>query len=106
LVPETDARAILNGERISYWLGVGAQPSDKVAVLIKKYGAGGTHLDEQKAALERLSQKRSRPGVPTDITPAKPAPKKAKPAKAAKVEEAPAPVEEPAAPVEEAPAAE
>ena len=80
LVPETDARAILNGERISYWLGVGAQPSDKAAVLIKKYGVGGTHLDEQKAALERLSQKRSRPGVLTDIVAAKPMPKKAKPA--------------------------
>ena len=24
LVPETDARAILKGERIQYWLGVGA----------------------------------------------------------------------------------
>ena len=41
MVPETDARAILNGERIEYWLSVGAQPTDKVRVLIKKYGAGG-----------------------------------------------------------------
>ena len=38
LVPETDARAILNRERIQYWLSVGAEPSDKVGVLIKKYG--------------------------------------------------------------------
>ena len=30
MVPETDARAMLNGERINYWLSVGAQPSDKV----------------------------------------------------------------------------
>ena len=51
LVPETDARAVLNGERIDYWLSVGAQPSDKVRVLIKKYGAGGTHLAAQQAAL-------------------------------------------------------
>jgi small subunit ribosomal protein S16 len=36
LVPETDARALLIGERINYWLSVGAQPSDKVRVLIKK----------------------------------------------------------------------
>ena len=28
MVRDTDARAILNGERIDYWLGVGAQPSD------------------------------------------------------------------------------
>ena len=33
-----DARAVLKGERIDYWLGVGAQPSEKVKVLIKKYG--------------------------------------------------------------------
>jgi len=109
LVAETDARAILNGERISYWLSVGAQPSDKVAVLIKKYGTNGTHLEEQKAALERLSQKRRRPSVPTDITPAKPMPKKdrAKPAAKEPVEEAPV-VEEAVAetPVVEAPAAE
>ena len=42
MVRETDARAVLNGERIDYWLGVGAQPSDKVKVLIRKYGSSGT----------------------------------------------------------------
>ena len=52
LVPETDARAILKGERIQYWLGVGAQPSDKVA---------GKSLEAQKAALERLDVARRRP---------------------------------------------
>ena len=56
LVPETDARAVLNGERIDYWLSVGAQPSDKVGVLIKKYGAEGTHLEAQRLALARLAQ--------------------------------------------------
>jgi len=55
-VPETDARAILKAERIDYWLSVGAQPSENVAVLIKKYGTGGTHVAAQKAALERLAQ--------------------------------------------------
>jgi small subunit ribosomal protein S16 len=67
LVPETDARVVLNGERIDYWLGVGAQPSDKVAVLIKKYGSKGTHLEEQKTAVARLAVKRRRPGVPSDL---------------------------------------
>ena len=67
MVPETNARAVLNGERIDYWLGVGAQPSDKVAVLIKKYGTNGTHLEEQKEAVERLGTKRRRPTVPTDL---------------------------------------
>lgn len=54
-VPDADARAVLNGERVAYWLGVGAQPSEKVAVLIKKYGKDGTHLEKQKAALEKLA---------------------------------------------------
>ena len=64
MVPETDARAVLNGERIKYWLGVGAQPSDKVGVLIKKYGADGTHLEQQQAALARLAEVRKRPDAP------------------------------------------
>jgi small subunit ribosomal protein S16 len=58
MVPETDARAILNAERINYWIGVGAQPSDKVGVLIKKYGASGTHVEQQRLALARLAQSR------------------------------------------------
>jgi small subunit ribosomal protein S16 len=53
---ETDARAVLNGERIDYWLSVGAQPSERVATLIKKYGTNGTHLAEQKAAVDRLKR--------------------------------------------------
>tara|TARA_B100001123_G_scaffold249168_1_gene278189 strand:- start:396 stop:746 length:351 start_codon:yes stop_codon:yes gene_type:complete len=57
MIRETDARAVLNGPRIDYWLGVGAQPSDKVKVLIKKYGTNGTHLDQQKDALERIKPK-------------------------------------------------
>lgn len=57
MIPETDARVTLNVERIQYWLGVGAQPSEKVAVLIKKYGPNGTHLQRQKEAVERLQQK-------------------------------------------------
>ena len=64
MVPEADARAVLNAERIEYWLKVGAQPSEKVKVLIKKYGPRGTHLAEQKAALDRLAQSRRRPSPP------------------------------------------
>lgn len=54
MVPDRDARALLNKERIAYWLGVGAQPTDKVGILIKKYGPEGTHAAEQEAALARL----------------------------------------------------
>ena len=97
MVPETDARAVLRGDRIDYWLSVGAQPSDKVAILIKKYGTNGTHLEEQKAAVERLAAKRRRPGVPTDLPKME---KVVRKKKEEKKNEEPAPVEE--APVEEA----
>ncbi|MDD3469563.1 MAG: 30S ribosomal protein S16 [Thermoguttaceae bacterium] len=63
MVPYEDARAVLNVERIAYWLGVGATPSDNVRVLIKKYGPNGTCLELQKAALDKLAQERQ-PRVP------------------------------------------
>lgn len=60
MIKDVDARAKLNNERIDYWLSVGAQPSDKVAVLIKKYGTDGTHAEAQRIALEKLA-------MPTEI---------------------------------------
>lgn len=86
-VPETDARALLLADRVDYWLGVGAQPSEKVAVLIKKYGSKGTHVAQQKAALEKVAQPKAIP------EPGKPAVSK----KQKKAEEAEATVEAPAA---------
>ena len=59
MVPESDARAILKGDRIAYWLSVGAQPTPKVGTLIKKYGLNGTHLAQQAAAISRLSSRRA-----------------------------------------------
>jgi small subunit ribosomal protein S16 len=75
-VPETHARAIFDAGRVDYWLSVGAQPSEKVAVLIKKYGSQGTHVAAQKAALEKLAQPKAvpAPGAPASL----PKPKKAK----------------------------
>ena len=35
-VPDKAKRVVLNLERVDHWMKVGAQPSDKVAVLIKK----------------------------------------------------------------------
>ena len=64
MIPETDARAQLNSERIKYWISVGALPSDKVQILIKKYGAGGTHEVKQREALARLAIRRARPAPP------------------------------------------
>lgn len=66
-VPDTDARVTLNGERVDYWLSVGAQPSEKVRVFIKKYGAQGTRLAESQAARERLSLPKVVPPAPTPV---------------------------------------
>lgn len=61
MISDVDARAVFDNERVQYWLSVGAQPSDKVAVLIRKYGPEGSHVDQQKAALDKLSQPKSVP---------------------------------------------
>ena len=37
---QDDQQASLNRERIEYWLGVGAQPSDTVRQLLKRQGIG------------------------------------------------------------------
>ena len=110
-VPETDARCALRGDRVAYWLSVGAQPSPKVGVLIKKYGLNGTHLKEMEQARSRLAMPRLVPeaGEPVFV----PEEKSPEPPAAAAVEAAPeAPAAE-AAPAEvvaeaaaEAPAAE
>ena len=65
-VPETDARTSFNVERLQYWLGVGAKPSENVAVLIKKYGPAGTHTQAQSTAREKLAAPKSipDPGAP------------------------------------------
>jgi len=37
MVPNTDDRVRLRPDRIKYWMSVGALPSEKVAVLLRKY---------------------------------------------------------------------
>lgn len=72
-VKETDARCTLDGARVQYWLSVGAQPSDAVRILIKKYGTNGTHLQQMESARAKLSMPRivPEPGEPAFV----PAPK-------------------------------
>ena len=94
MCPETDARVTLKAERVDYWLSVGAQPSDKVAVLIKKYGTDGTHLDAREKALQRLAKRKEY--TPAPEAPAKPSKKKKEEPKA-EAEEAPAAEDTPAA---------
>ena len=68
-VAETDARCTLDGPRVQHWLSVGAQPSDAVRVLIKKYGPAGTHLKQMEEARARLSMPRivPDPGEPAYV---------------------------------------
>ena len=47
MVKNTDDRVRLKPSRIKYWISVGAQPSEKVAVLLRKYMA---KFEEQEAA--------------------------------------------------------
>jgi small subunit ribosomal protein S16 len=87
MVADKSQRVSVKLERFDYWLGVGAQPSEKVAVLIKKvrnnkWTAGGE--------------------APALIAPKQPEPEAAPPAEAPAAEGAEAPAAEGA----EAPAAE
>ena len=106
MVRETDARAVLNGERIDYWLGVGAKPSEKVGVLIKKYGTNGTHAEQQQQALQRIETSKPQAPPPMKLPPLKAEGTPETPAEADPAEAAPAEGEAaaaaPEAPAEEA----
>jgi len=39
MIKDTDLRVTLKPARVKYWMGVGAKPSERVAVLFKKYMA-------------------------------------------------------------------
>ena len=119
MVPETDARAILKSERIDYWLGVGAQPTEKVAVLIRKYGSNGSHVEQQQQALQRLSilkpkappptvvpRKAEQQPEPSEPAPSEPAPSEPAPSEKTPSEETPSESAEAAAVVEPQEAAE
>ncbi len=105
-VPETDARCTLNAPRVDYWLSVGAQPSDNVRVLIKKYGTAGTHLKQMEDARARLKLPKAIPdaGPPAFVPEVKEPEPEAPPAEAVAAAEAPPAAE--AAPAPEAAAAE
>ena len=91
-VPDTDARCLLDNDRVAYWLSVGAQPSDAVRVLVKKYGSNGTHVLQMEQARARLSLPKIVPeaGEPVFMPEVKQAePVAAPPAAEAAVAEAP-----------------
>ncbi len=50
LVPNVDETTTLKPDRIKYWLGVGAKPSERCAVLFKKYMTKWEEKQAQAAA--------------------------------------------------------
>ncbi len=96
-VSETDARCTFDNARVDYWLSVGAQPSDAVRVLIKKYGTNGTHVAQMEQARARLKL----PKIVPDAGPPAFVPEVKAPEPVAVAE---APAAEPAAAATDAPA--
>ena len=67
MIRDTDARTTLVDDRVTYWLGVGAKPTGKVSVLIKKYGPEGTHKDQADAARAKLKAPKVVPPAPKPV---------------------------------------
>lgn len=76
MVKDKSKRVTMNLERIKYWVSVGAQPSDKVAVLIKKFETNSWGAEKPPAPLTPPKEKK--------------APEAAAPAEGEAVAEAPA----------------
>jgi small subunit ribosomal protein S16 len=69
MVRNTDDRVRLRPDRVRYWMGVGAQPSEKVAVLIRKYL---TKFEQQAAEAKAQGEAAQTP--PSELASAQPAP--------------------------------
>ena len=50
MVKDTEARVHFKPDRVKYWLGVGAKPSEKLAVIFKKYMEKFEKLEAEAAA--------------------------------------------------------
>ncbi|MCX5633687.1 MAG: 30S ribosomal protein S16 [Phycisphaerae bacterium] len=90
---------VLKKDRIEYWLGIGAVPSETVAELIAKIGIESEHYKQVKARRKRAKLAARKKGVPFDNTQrvvAKKAAEKAVAEKAAAEKPAEAVVEKPA----------
>jgi small subunit ribosomal protein S16 len=61
MVPNTDERVRLRPDRIRYWMGVGALPSEKVAVLLRKYMK---KFEEQQAQAATAPAPEAPPAAP------------------------------------------
>ncbi|MDD3019635.1 MAG: 30S ribosomal protein S16 [Alphaproteobacteria bacterium] len=96
-------RVVLNGERIAHWLGIGAQPSDRVSYFLGK--AGLAPMPTQKNSVEK-SKPKAKAQERLKEKASKEEAAKAAAAEAAAAPAVEAPVEAPAEAAAEAPAAE
>ena len=103
-----EVRLELDLERIDYWIGQGAQPSDRVLNLLKQnketpeqteQRLASKDIKRQKKLAKKLADKEPIEEAPAEAAPAEEAATEEAPAEEASTEEAPA---EEAAPVEEA----
>ena len=65
---EQAKQLVLNKERIEYWLGVGAVPSDTVAELISKIGIVSKHYQERLAHKKKAREIAKKKGLLYDNT--------------------------------------
>ena len=100
-----EERLRLDTERVEYWVSKGAQPSDRVASLLKQYAQGPEALEAEKAKLEAAAQAKRDAAEKAEAAAVKAAEKAEAEAKAAAAEEAAA-AEAEEAPAEEVPAEE
>ena len=72
MVRNTDARTVLNVSRIRYWLSVGAQPSEKVAALLRAKNVSKPAPGEDWKVAEPVAPSAATP-VPSATAPTVPA---------------------------------
>jgi small subunit ribosomal protein S16 len=69
LVRNLESRAVLNVNRIRYWLSVGAQPSEKVAAILNRHGVKKPAKGEPWALPEPPAAAAPAPAAATAPTP-------------------------------------
>ena len=72
MVKDKSKRVTMKLDRIKYWMSVGAQPSDKVAVLMDKFE--NNRWGETKALPPQMAPKERVKAAPAEETPAEEAP--------------------------------
>ena len=70
MVRNTDARTVLNVSRIRYWLSVGAQPSEKVAALLRRHKVEKPKPGEDWKVAEPVALATPAPAATPTTTPA------------------------------------